>query len=185
MKVAINYRVPYNVRNFSTSWGTANFSRRVLLHGVGMSTFYKRCSSHTSNTLDERCSSQWLATIFPETHLDSSVNIIGLVRRHGLNFTVKSKYRSFRNNSSFIRSIFKNTRYALHKHRALTCGISYKLLPSCIPHQQDQARRGISLEIMAFCKCWRKQSKITLLTDGKRLHKHSMSSHRQALTENM
>jgi hypothetical protein len=123
-------------------------------------------------------------TIFPETHSDSSVIIRSRIRSYALNFTVKSKYRSFKNNSSSITTIFKNTRYALHKHRALKCGTSYIILPSCIPHptpptaSQDPARRSIPLEIMAFRKCWGKQSKITLLTDGKRLH--SIACHRTA-----
>jgi len=34
VKAAISLRVPQNARNFSTTWGSINFSKRTLPHGV-------------------------------------------------------------------------------------------------------------------------------------------------------
>jgi hypothetical protein len=34
VNTVMNLRVPYKVRNFSTSLGTISFSRRTLMHGV-------------------------------------------------------------------------------------------------------------------------------------------------------
>lgn len=34
VKTVINLQVPQSVRNLPTSWGTINFSRRILLHGI-------------------------------------------------------------------------------------------------------------------------------------------------------